>query len=652
MLLRLVVGVVAVTTRAGVMVMGAVLRWVFAVPSRRRTDATWFSDGTGWIGSYAMHPYFAGRVPSPRHLRAGWKRMLRRWSVLAVLAVLVWGWGVDALSTAWAVVLLGSVLIGWKGDAAFRWIRGYRHRREVVEPLHVALAGPLGYDPALERPRSRLWVPADYARRQDAHARVVIPVGLYAGPDEEDGGFHSSRSSMRQTVQGIICEKLSLPPSEVRFAWSMTGRTPSLTVQALPPVPKLAPAEEYRDAVVQLSAGQVLLGITRANKPVTANLDSETPHILASMATGAGKSYFARNVAAQILNRGDRVVVLDLKRTSQKWMKDHPHVRYLRDVQDIHDELIYIGEEIMRRQRAADLTDDSYIGPRILVLAEELNTLSGRLRDHWSTIKPKGASGPSPAVTALNEISYMGREPKMNALAIAQYGDARTMGGGAARENYGCRVLGRASRNAWRMLAPEIMRIPRKSTRRGRYHVVVDDFAVETQGLLWTDEAARSFAWGCFAEGLASPVSQLGREDFYQGKDAGTVPAPMLALSGPVGDETMGEARAEGLVGLKSDVDFEQIWASFAESHSEELQDITPAATAVDVRPAEEAITLKQAADMGIVTLSETPAKTLEILRSARKRDKSFPEAVDRIGSAHLFAPDQLQVWARNRERG
>ena len=31
MLLRLVVGVVAVTTRAGVMVMGAVLRWVFAV---------------------------------------------------------------------------------------------------------------------------------------------------------------------------------------------------------------------------------------------------------------------------------------------------------------------------------------------------------------------------------------------------------------------------------------------------------------------------------------------------------------------------------------------------------------------------------------------------------------------------------------------
>ena len=97
----------------------------------------------------------------------------------------------------------------------------------------------------------------------------------------------------------------------------------------------------------------MLLGITRANKPVTANLDSETPHILASMATGAGKSYFARNVAAQILNRGDRVVVLDLKRTSQKWMKDHPHVRYLRDVQDIHDELIYIGEEIMRRQRAA-----------------------------------------------------------------------------------------------------------------------------------------------------------------------------------------------------------------------------------------------------------------------------------------------------------
>lgn len=49
-------------------------------------------------------------------------------------------------STAWAVVLLGSVLIGWKGDAAFRWIRGYRHRREVVEPLHVAL-GATGLRP-------------------------------------------------------------------------------------------------------------------------------------------------------------------------------------------------------------------------------------------------------------------------------------------------------------------------------------------------------------------------------------------------------------------------------------------------------------------------------------------------------------------------
>lgn len=122
----------------------------------------------------------------------------------------------------------------------------------------------------------------------------------------------------------------------------------------------------------------------------------------------------------------------------------------------------------------------------------------------------------------------MGREPKMNALAIAQYGDARTMGGGAALQKL--RLPG--SRTGEPQCLADVLAPGRLSRihalihpRRGRYHVVVDGtLAVETQGLLWTDEAARSFAWGCFAEGLASPVSQLGREDFYRWRWDGPAP--------------------------------------------------------------------------------------------------------------------------------
>ncbi|MFB6989692.1 hypothetical protein ACNPQN_42510 [Streptomyces sp. NPDC056297] len=193
-----------------------------------------------------------------------------------------------------------------------------------------------------------------------------------------------------------------------------------------------------------------------------------------------------------MLHHGSRVFVLDTKRISHPWANGIDGVTYCAD---IHDQLIAFGMEVRGRTRVADElgidADPKAIGPRLLILLEEVNATMKQLARYWERIRESGDPKVSPAVDALNEILYMGRQLRMHVLLVAQSATARALGGPEAREQFATRILARYSANAWRMLAPEVHPAPKSTKHHGRAQVVSGGSARETQVLFFTEAEAR-----------------------------------------------------------------------------------------------------------------------------------------------------------------
>lgn len=102
-----------------------------------------------------------------------------------------------------------------------------------------------------------------------------------------------------------------------------------------------------------------------------------------------------------MLHHGSRVFVLDTKRISHLWARGLPRVTCCADVADIHDQLIALGIEGRRRTRVADElgigADPKAIGPRLLILLEEVNATMKQLARYWERIREAGDPKVSPA---------------------------------------------------------------------------------------------------------------------------------------------------------------------------------------------------------------------------------------------------------------
>jgi hypothetical protein len=136
-------------------------------------------------------------------------------------------------------------------------------------------------------------------------------------------------------------------------------------------------------------------------------------------------------------------------------------VAYARDVEEIHDMLIALAAEGDRRNRIADDQADiegkvhGSVGPRIVVIAEELNTMMKRLRAYWQRERGPGDAHRSPALDALDELLAMGRQVRINVIMIGQRLSAAATGGsGDARENLAALILARFKPATWKMLIP------------------------------------------------------------------------------------------------------------------------------------------------------------------------------------------------------
>jgi len=377
------------------------------------------------------------------------------------------GWGVGG-SVALAAATVGVAHI------AVRWSM-WRH---YVQPLHWAVAGKAGW-------------PLDLKGRQ-VRRYVHVPRGLATGGDGVVvvcGPTFEPRAEQKAKVVEIVKAKLSL--SDVSVSWKDEGIHRYVQLRSQDPVPDrvsfLDP--KVRELIEAESTwSKVLLGFTRGGRPVWLDLDKESPHVLISAGTGGGKSVALAGMTAQLMWHGAEVVVLDIKEMSHLWLRDLPGVRYARDISEIHRALCDLGAEIDRRKaRLREVSAEQvWAGevpefPRLVVVFEEMSSTIRRLRTYWSGIKGKGDPNVSPALQAYEEFLNMGRQLKMNMLAVAQRASALAVGGGDARENFPCRiVIDRYSQQTWKILNGDVPYIA-GTKHPGRAQVVIGSEATATQ---------------------------------------------------------------------------------------------------------------------------------------------------------------------------
>jgi hypothetical protein len=201
-----------------------------------------------------------------------------------------------------------------------------------------------------------------------------------------------------------------------------------------------------------LPESKILLGLNGQGAEEITDLNSDSPHILISASSGAGKSVTARAIATQALIKGFEVVFLDIKRHSHRWAKNLPGVHYAGSLPRIAAALKSLGVHLHKRNEIVDDwpgdVADADVGPRILVVFEEMNATMDALADFEkqldrTTYKPLRAFG---------EVMFLGRAAKITVVGVAQY--AKAVMRPAILTNFGTRILINHDWETWAGLVP------------------------------------------------------------------------------------------------------------------------------------------------------------------------------------------------------
>src|SRR5262249_22324429 len=120
-------------------------------------------------------------------------------------------------------------------------------------------------------------------------------------------------------------------------------------------------------------------------KPISVDLDSDSPHVLVSASTGGGKSVLLRSVASQMMANGAIATFLDIKRHSHRWAKNLPNAGYASTLPEIGNALVELGKEVHRRNEIVEqwpgTVETAPVGPRIVVVFEEMNATMTQLKE-------------------------------------------------------------------------------------------------------------------------------------------------------------------------------------------------------------------------------------------------------------------------------
>ena len=275
---------------------------------------------------------------------------------------------------------------------------------------------------------------------------------------------------------------------------------------------------------------RVVIGVDGTGETVTADFSGESPHIMCSASTGAGKSATLRAIAAQCLAKGWQVIILDIKQHSHMWADGLPNVHIARTLPEIGNALAIAGQETHKRNSVAlewmraehakgnygANVEDAPVGPRTVVIFEEMNSTFEELRN--LTRQMFRNVQVYDALSGFKDAVNMGRAAKIHFVCVGQYMEARVMGGAGIRANFATRILIRHDKNAWNMLAWDCGYPKAAPEENGRAYMCRSGKARMIQLLYVTEREARTFA----AE------SQRARADALSARqtDATTLPVP------------------------------------------------------------------------------------------------------------------------------
>lgn len=553
-------------------------RWLTGQPWHGKpvTDAGWTRRGERalTVTGHAVRFWYR-----PRWVRA----LSRTGRSLAVVAVAA-GWVANPLLTAY--VLLGitcaAVVVGcW---LLFRLVTQWKHRRTWLFPTHIAAHEAAGIPRSA---RAASWIEVSPDR-----TRVVLQLPPGWPADAKD----------QQRLVSIVSVKLGIEAPDVQPM--LTGPKPQLLLTRSDPPPALVTLEAISGELDKVRADEIIIGIGKQGVISKASLSSDSPHIGISMGSGGGKSNLAAFMLLQELRRGAIALVLDAKWISHPWLIGLPNVAYARTPAQLHAAMVWLSDELDRRNRVALRSVDvrgtvrANVGPRIFIVAEELNLAIPRLRSYWDEARDKSDSKRSPALIGLGEVAFAGRQVKMHLVLIGQMLTAAATGSkdSSVKENVGIKAMARYSPNAWKNMAPE-WPMPPKPEAVGRIQLVTAGGVRETQVPLVDLEAARELV-------LAGTMT----------------PCPAGMPGAPRVTETVLPAL-----------------------HAGSEQPVVAVAEPVPVAGSG-AVTLSEAVRMGVVPLS------LSSLRMYRHRDHDFPVKVGQRGLAHEFEPDAIAAWWAARE--
>jgi hypothetical protein len=478
---------------------------------------------------------------------------------------------------------------------------------EVVEPLAAVVSSVLDNDYRPGEARHWIDVPRDYMEPKGAPVEIQLPRSF-------TGAIEATNKKL------VSAARSSLGMLEADAQWHLKGRHKRLLLSAPPAPPATAHFRDYEQLLMSTQEYKPFLGVVASGELMAAEMVGDSPHIAVSAGSGAGKSELIKAMIMQALHWGWFVIILDFKGESQEWAKGLPGVKYVTDVEAMHDMGVRLGEEMETRKALSP--EERARRPRTLVVREEWNMAAALLSDYWTAFRQSEPDAEtrrmippkSPALRGFSMVIFMGRSFGVFDLLAAQRMSNRVFNGNVdIRENYMIRLLARYTVQTWKMLLPHI-KFMRKPKELGRWVVAAGDEACYVQGILISDEEARAFA----RAGKPNPMSAFSSGEVLEGElgDATEV----------TGSNTQGDQLRPDIAGHNG------------------------APLAVDKSPAP--VILRKLID--IATSLEYLGITHNILRNAsradEKGDPNFPPV--RGGgptTGYLYDLSEVNEWARKR---
>jgi hypothetical protein len=336
--------------------------------------------------------------------------------------------------------------------------------------------------------------------------------------------------------------------------------------------------------------------------------------------SGGGKSNLAAFLLLQEMMRGSLIFNLDPKWISHLWLQNLPNVINAHDIPDLHLALAWLGKELLRRTRAAYYSAAGTgrvrgnVGPRIIVLCEELNYGMDGLKDWWRENRDKDSDPKlSPAIAGLKAIATAGRASDMHAWLIAQLFTAASTGvsDSTIRTNCGITAMTRWDEPGWKMSVGKHVPMPAPTVIPGRIQLVTGTGPRETQ----------------------VPYLHLDDKD-TEVSDKAVAWARELAVSGKVAQIPSGP---EGVP--------EQLWpASVIGQHDRSIAPVQEPETGTTVAPAAH-LTIAEAVEAGIFGERELGAARRRVSRAA------LDSTGERADGSFTYTREDLEAAAQDRRR-